>query len=98
MTAISTKHTLIILAAGHAGCVRFYKNLAVKSKINRAFGINERYLTYLRRFAAGPPGGIRTPVLQNRNLLRYPASLRADDAGVRGQVGGDRPESLRRVF
>ena len=26
----------------------------------------------------GPPGGIRTPGLQNRNLLRYPASPRAD--------------------
>lgn len=25
----------------------------------------------------GPPGGIRTPGLQNRNLLRYPASPRA---------------------
>ena len=27
----------------------------------------------------GPPEGIRTPVLQNRNLLRYPASLQADN-------------------
>lgn len=26
----------------------------------------------------GPPGGIRTPGLQNRNLLRYPASPRAE--------------------
>ena len=30
------------------------------------------------RFFIGPPGGIRTPGLQNRNLLRYPASPRAD--------------------
>ena len=26
----------------------------------------------------GPPEGIRTPVLQNRNLLRYPAAPRAE--------------------
>lgn len=26
---------------------------------------------------SGPPGGIRTPDLQNRNLLRYPAAPRA---------------------
>ena len=26
----------------------------------------------------GPLGGIRTPDLQNRNLLRYPAAPRAD--------------------
>ena len=29
----------------------------------------------------GPPEGIRTPVLQNRNLLRYPAAPRADIKG-----------------
>lgn len=31
----------------------------------------------LTGFFCGPPGGIRTLGLQNRNLLRYPASLRA---------------------
>ena len=29
-------------------------------------------------FLFGPPEGIRTPDLQNRNLLRYPAAPRAD--------------------
>ena len=29
-------------------------------------------------FLFGPPEGIRTPVLQNRNLLRYPTAPRAD--------------------
>ena len=29
-------------------------------------------------FLFGPPEGIRTPVLQNRNLLRYPAAPRTD--------------------
>ena len=28
----------------------------------------------LRHFSYGPPRGIRTPDLQNRNLLRYPAA------------------------
>ncbi len=31
-----------------------------------------------RDFFVGPPEGIRTPVLQNRNLLRYPAAPRAE--------------------
>ena len=34
---------------------------------------------YLHRlFFYGPPEGIRTPDLQNRNLTLYPAALRAD--------------------
>ena len=33
-------------------------------------------------FRFGPPEGIRTPDLQNRNLLRYPAAPRADIKGT----------------
>lgn len=37
----------------------------------------------------GPLGGIRTPDLQNRNLLRYPAAPRADiyETAERNVVG-----------
>ena len=38
-------------------------------------------------FCFGPPEGIRTPVLQNRNLLRYPAAPQAEMCS--------RPMSLR---
>lgn len=37
-----------------------------------------RCATWERWLAAGPPGGIRTPALRNRNPLRYPATPRAD--------------------
>ena len=30
-------------------------------------------------FIFGPPEGIRTPALQNRNLLRYPTAPRTDE-------------------
>ena len=43
-----------------------------KNRINTDFFSIHAVLTI------GPPGGIRTPGLQNRNLLRYPASPRAD--------------------
>ena len=43
-----------------------------KNRINTEFFSIHAVLTF------GPPGGIRTPGLQNRNLLRYPASPRAD--------------------
>ena len=33
---------------------------------------------FSRCFLFGPPEGIRTPVLQNRNLLRYPTAPRAE--------------------
>ena len=32
----------------------------------------------LKLLFSGPPEGIRTPVLQNRNLLRYPTAPRAE--------------------
>ena len=35
-------------------------------------------LTKVRAVFFGPPEGIRTPDLQNRNLTLYPAALRAD--------------------
>ena len=35
----------------------------------------------MQPYRYGPPEGIRTPVLQNRNLLRYPAAPQADARG-----------------
>ena len=35
----------------------------------------------LRHFLSGPPRGIRTPGLQNRNLLRYPTAPWAEISG-----------------
>lgn len=48
-----------------------------KRKVKRT---KKETATFFRKlpFLFGPPGGIRTPGLQNRNLLRYPASLRAE--------------------
>ena len=51
--------------------VMIYQACGLDKKKEVTFGIQKLLLF-------GPPGGIRTPDLQNRNLLRYPTSLRAD--------------------
>ena len=65
--------TSLTLSLNHATITWFstYK----KSPIISGFSQETSILSPL----FGPPGGIRTPDLQNRNLLRYPASPRAED-------------------
>ena len=48
------------------------------SKIEKKNRINTDFFSIHAVLTIGPPGGIRTPGLQNRNLLRYPASPRAE--------------------
>ena len=60
------------------------KNLSPKGFLNalsNPFGCNcskKRKHRFRDAFIFGPPEGIRTPVLQNRNLLRYPTAPRAE--------------------
>ena len=53
----------------------------VRILFSRGFESFSRKLKHARELLLyllySPPGGIRTPVLQNRNLLRYPAAPRA---------------------
>ncbi len=55
---------------------------------------NQKAPTLRRCFLIGPPGGIRTPGLWNRNPLRYPASPRADNSPYRSGFIVHRPRKI----
>ena len=86
---LSRRYRTYRLAECSARC-RVGKNSPPDCFLPKPFGFlppcSNPFLLYLEKkptlmgwfFLIGPPEGIRTPGLQNRNLLRYPASLRAD--------------------
>ena len=57
-----------------AAC-RLWWYTAWRRMIYQACGLDKKSTTFCRKLSIfGPPKGIRTPALQNRNLLRYPAA------------------------
>lgn len=69
---------LTCMISGKRDFLRFfagYKEMINEKQKHPQTRLNSRVY---RCFHHGPPGGIRTPGLWNRNPLRYPASPRAD--------------------
>ena len=71
------------MRSAHApkACITAEGNTAHEVRITFRKGRITQKSTFVDRqkcFFVGPPEGIRTPVLQNRNLLRYPAAPQAE--------------------
>lgn len=60
-------------------CIQPTKKMQTKNAGDKAKRTHKSECAFWeRQLAAGPLGGIRTPDLQNRNLLRYPAAPQAE--------------------